>query len=296
MVVCSVCQEKFKNKKCVSEHLEQSNDCNEKYPLNPLVKWSGGKKDEISKFQKYIPDDIVSSKKDTTYIEPFIGGGALFFHLKPKKSVINDVHTELIDLYKCVKEGKTDKIYAFMKEHPNTEEEYYKVRSMTTPTSLDNAKRFYYLRKTCFRGMSRYNKSGGFNVPYGRYKTMNFEDLKEPGYQELLENTEVLSVDFSKIFEDYNNAKNFMFLDPPYDSEFTDYGYCSFGKEEHLKLAKCFKETKIRCLMVIGETNFIKNLYKDYIVDKYPKNYKFRLHSGRVSTEINTNHLVIKNF
>jgi len=87
-----------------------------------------------------------------------------------------------------------------------------------------------------------------------------------------------------------------MFLDPPYDSEFTDYGYCKFGKEEHKKLADCFKTTSIRCLMIIGETPFIRELYKDYIVDAYDKRYRFKLHSGRIGNEINTQHLVIMNF
>ena len=87
-----------------------------------------------------------------------------------------------------------------------------------------------------------------------------------------------------------------MFLDPPYDSEFTDYGYCQFGKKEHEKLAQYFKETKIKCLMVIGKTDFIKELYKDFIVDEYDKKYKFKLYQGRIGDEINTKHLIIKNY
>ena len=87
-----------------------------------------------------------------------------------------------------------------------------------------------------------------------------------------------------------------MFLDPPYDSEFTDYGYCKFGKEEHKKLADLFKSTSIKCLLVIGKTDFIVSLYKDYIVDEYDKKYRFKLHSGRVGDEINTKHLIIKNY
>ena len=82
-----------------------------------------------------------------------------------------------------------------------------------------------------------------------------------------------------------------MFLDPPYDSTFTDYGYCKFGKEEHIKLAECFTRTKIRCLMIIGETPFITDLYKDFIVAKYPKKYRFRLYNDRVTSEsIDNNH------
>ena len=142
--------------------------------LKPIVKWSGGKGDEISRFDKYIPDTY------DTYIEPFIGGGALFFHLSPKKAIIADVHKELVDLYKSIKNNKGNIIYKFMEDHPNDEETYYKVRDeMAHTTMLENAKRFYYLRKTCYRGMLRYNKKGKFNIPFGRYKTCNFELLKK---------------------------------------------------------------------------------------------------------------------
>ena len=80
-------------------------------------------------------------------------------------------------------------------------------------------------------------------------------------------------------YDDFHHTltNNFMFLDPPYDSEFTDYGYCTFGKEEQKKLAKCFKETNIKCLMIIGKTPFIEELYKDYIVGEYDKKYRFNV-------------------
>lgn len=259
--------------------------------LSPLIKWSGGKKDEIKQFIKYIPNDI------KTYLEPFIGGGALFFHLNHKKNVINDVHKELIDFYTSIKKGKINEIYKFMEKNKNDETTYYKIRDeMDYTNELDNAKRFYYLRKTSFRGMLRYNKSGKFNIPYGRYKTCNFDILKNKDYEKLLKNSDIFNKDFDYIFQKYNDKKNFMFLDPPYDSEFTDYGYCSFGKKEHEKLAKCFKETKIRCLMIIGKTDFIKKLYKDFIIEEYDKKYRFKLHSKRIGNEINTKHLVIKNY
>ena len=260
--------------------------------LVPLIKWSGGKKDELKEFTKYIPEF-------DTYLEPFIGGGATFFHLNPKikKAVITDVHKELIDFYKAIKNGKSDEIYKFMEAHPNREKVYYEVRDkMPIEDYLDSAKRFFYQRKTCYRGMLRYNSAGKFNIPFGQYKTYNFEILKDKNYEKLFKNTEVECKDFSYIFENYNDPKNFMFLDPPYDSEFTDYGYCSFGKKEHEKLAKCFKSTKIKCLMIIGKTTYISELYKDFIVGEYDKKYRFKLHSGRVGDEINTKHLIIKNY
>ena len=259
--------------------------------LKPLIKWSGGKGDEIKLFQHHIP------LKYNVYLEPFIGGGALYFYLNPKVAVISDVHSELIDLYSVIGQGQGNAIYKFMEQTPNNEETYYNVRdNMIVDNPLTNAQRFYYQRKTCFRGMLRYNKNGKFNIPYGRYKTINYEALNNKDYETLLARTSILCKSFDHIFENYNNEHNFMFLDPPYDSEFTDYGYCQFGKKEQEKLAKCFKETKIKCLMVIGKTAFIQELYKDYIIDEYDKNYRFKLYDGRVGDEINTKHLIIKNY
>jgi len=258
--------------------------------LSPLVKWSGGKSDEIAQILPYMPPTY------TTYLEPFVGGGALYFHLKPQKAVINDIHPDLIALYRAVAMGKRQDIQQFMTTHKNDETTYYQVRGMATPTPLDKAKQFYYLRKTCFRGMLRYNSSGEFNIPYGRYKTINTEDLDNPEYETLLGRTTILNGSFLDVFRDYNSPNNFMFLDPPYDSTFTDYGYCSFGRPEQEALAKAFKETQIKCLMVIGKTDYISKLYAGYIAGTYDKKYRFKLHSGRVGDEINTKHLVIKNY
>ena len=147
--------------------------------ISPLVKWSGGKKDELKQFAEYIPEF-------DTYLEPFIGGGAVYFHLNPAKAVITDVHKELINLYKAIKNEKSDEIYKFMEAHPNEEKVYYEVRDkMPIADYLDSAKRFFYQRKTCFRGMLRYNSSGKFNIPFGRYKTYNFEILKNKSFLKL---------------------------------------------------------------------------------------------------------------
>jgi DNA adenine methylase len=262
-----------------------------KNPLKPIIKWSGGKMDEIKMFDKYFPENY------NIYIEPFIGGGAVYFHLNPSKAVISDVHTELIDLYKCIGCGKAKDIYEFMENTPNDEATYYNIRDvMAMNDALDIAKRFYYQRKTCFRGMLRYNKDKKFNIPFGRYKTINYTELLNKDYETLLNRTEIYNERFEVIFEKYNDEANFMFLDPPYDSEFTDYGYCQFGKEEQYKLASLFKTTKIKCLMIIGKTKFIEELYCGYIVAEYDKKYKFKLYNNRIGDEINTKHLIIKNY
>ena len=131
---------------------------------------------------------------------------------------------------------------------------------------------------------------------FGRYKTITYEELLNKRYEELLHRTEILNTSFEHIFNQYDSNDNFMFLDPPYDSEFTDYGYCQFGKKEHILLANLFKTTHIKCLMVIGKTKFIEELYHDYIVEEYDKKYRFKLFAGRVGDEINTKHLIIKNY
>ena len=259
--------------------------------LKPLIKWSGGKSDEIKMFEKYFP------KHYDKYIEPFVGGGSVYFYLNPTNAIISDVHTELIDLYKSIGNGQGQEIYDFMEKTPNNEETYYKIRDeMIINNQVDSAKRFYYQRKTCFRGMLRYNKNGKFNIPFGRYKTINYSEIINKQYETLLSRTKILNKGFDYIFENYDDENNFMFLDPPYDSEFTDYGYCQFGKEEQKKLALLFKNTKIKCLMVIGKTKFIEELYSGYIVGEYDKKYRFKLYDNRIGDEINTKHLIIKNY
>jgi hypothetical protein len=102
--------------------------------LKPLIKWSGGKSDEIKLFEKYIPSNY------DTYLEPFIGGGSVYFYTMPKKAVISDVHSELIDFYKNIKAGNGEEIYNFMNETNNDEGTYYQVRDiMEIKDSLDNA-------------------------------------------------------------------------------------------------------------------------------------------------------------
>lgn len=260
--------------------------------MKPLIKWSGGKQDEIDEIIKYIPENY------DTYIEPFFGGGSVFFHLKPQKAAINDIHKELVVFYTVIKQGHQHALYEMMKSKEFTQEEYYKIRDEFQPSNeIEKAFQFYYLRKTCYRGMLRYNSKGKFNIPYGRYKTINYEELKNEEYGKLMKNTEVFNEDFSKLFEMYgDNPDNFCFIDQPYDSKFTDYGYCKFAKKEQKQLAKMFKKARMKCLMIVGETEMIRNLYDGYIVASYPKKYRFKLHSGRVNNSINTNHLVIANF
>ncbi|MFW6281230.1 MAG: DNA adenine methylase [bacterium] len=260
--------------------------------MKPIIKWSGGKSKEIKFFNSYYPENF------KRFIEPFVGGGAVFFDLNfDGENVINDIHPNLINFYKQIKLGNSEEIYNLMSEYDNDEKTYYFIRDKFIPSNeIEQAFRFFYLRKTCFRGMLRYNKSGKFNIPFGRYKTFNYEILKEKEYENLLKKTDIMFGDVLKVFEKYNNEENFMFLDPPYDSVFTDYGYCKYEKRNHEELAKAFKETKNKCLMIIGETPFINDLYRDYIKTKFHKKYAFKIYNGRVGDEIDNYHLIITNY
>ena len=252
--------------------------------MRPLVKWPGGKSNEIKKILHHIPKDI------ELYIEPFVGGGALFFYLKNKRNVINDLNKDLINFYQVIKDGKSEEIYDFMDLMPNNRKTYYEIRSSITENEVEKACKFYYLRKTCYSGIIRNDKEGNSNVSWGNYKNISFQQLKEYKYEKILKNTEIYCKDFEEIFEMYNNEKYFMFLDPPYDCVYKNYGYGSFTREDHIRLFNCFKNTKTRCLMIMYDTKFIRELYSEYIVEEYPKKYKIKFEKPSVK------HLVIKNF
>jgi DNA adenine methylase len=256
----------------------------------PIIKWSGGKRDELRHILPHIPSF-------TRYLEPFVGGGAVYFHLAPQNAVICDVHPDLIALYRSIGRGEAGYIRQFMETHPNENDEYYRVRDEFQPTNdLERACKFYYERKTCYRGMLRYNKKGKFNIPFGRYKTISWSELDDKRYEDLLQGCDIRLGGFEEIFAEFNHPDNFVFLDPPYDSVFTDYGYCTFDRNHHQRLAECFKTTRNKCLMIIGKTPFIEELYAGYIKGEFGKKYAFKLHSGRVGDEINTKHLIIKNY
>jgi len=264
----------------------------EMYPsLKPLVKWSGGKSKEYKYFYHHIPI------KYNRYIEPFVGGGAILFRLGFKNNVISDVHEGLINFYQQIKNGNALEIYDRVSKLNTDESAYYFVRDkFEIKDNVDLAVQFYYLRKTAFRGMLRYNSEGKFNIPWGRYKAVKFSSILEFEYTDILQNTDIRLASFETLFEEFNDSENFVFLDPPYDSTFTDYGYCKFGKDYQIKLSEIFKSTKNRCLMIIGKTPLIDELYKGYIVDSYPKKYRFKIYDGRIGNEIDNEHLIITNY
>ena len=282
--------------------------------MKPMIKYRGGKSKEIQFFEEFIPQEY------NRYFEPFLGGGALFFHLEPQKAIIGDINTKLIKFYLGVKNdyerfenelkniasiySQNRKKYEFQKtkseeyvEDPN-EELYYMFRDMYNgliPSTYSDAALYYFINKTAFSGMIRFNAKGEFNVPYGRHKTLNINSVTKH-HQELLSNAEILNADYRELFKKSKEG-DFMFLDPPYDCIFSDYGNSEyrngFLKEHHEELAKEFKKLKCKCLMVISKTPLIERLYKGYIKKEYEKKYAVKIRN-RFKSE--ATHLVITNY
>ena len=288
--------------------------------LNPLFKWSGGKRREIDLFKHHYPENF------KVFVEPFAGAGAVFSDLNFEgENFIADTHDEVVVFYKQffdrekikqmiqfmdnpwihilksnnAKESQGDIYASLPPEFQRTgEATYYYVRDgMKITNDFKKACRFHFLRKTAYRGMLRYNPKGEFNIPWGKYKNLNYKELGDERYTDLLKRTTIRQWSFEKTMKKFKNQKDaFIFLDPPYDSEFSDYK-TPFGKEHHKHLSELFKESKAKCLLVIGDTPYIRELYDGYIVEEYSKNYAFRIHSDRINADdIDNLHLVIKNY
>jgi DNA adenine methylase len=283
--------------------------------MKPLVKYRGGKSKEIPHLIKHIPNFT------GRYIEPFFGGGALYFHLEPKKAIINDINSKLMAFYKGVKSDfellskelqEIEKIYIInrrkfeelkaktpdLRVDDENETLYYQIRDMfndLTEKKYSDALLYFFINKTAYSGMIRYNAKGEFNVPYGRYANLN-TSLVTKAHSKLLVNTEIYNFDYKYIFE-MANEDDFMFLDPPYDCVFSDYGNAEykdgFNEKNHTELANSFLNLKCKALMVIGRTPLTEKLYNDLIVDEYGKSYAVNIRNRFKSS---ASHILISNY
>ncbi len=283
--------------------------------MKPLVKYRGGKSKEIPHLIKHIP------QFSGRYIEPFFGGGALFFHLEPKKAIINDINSKLISFYLGVKDNfeilktelsEIEKLYVINRkkfeelknktpdERVEDENEplYYQIRDMfndLTEKKYSEALLYFFINKTAYSGMIRYNSKGEFNVPYGRYTNLN-TSLVTKAHNNLLNKTEIYNIDYSEIFR-MADKDDFMFLDPPYDCVFSDYGNVEhkdgFNERNHIELANHYKQLKCKALMVIGRTPLTEKLYGEMIVDEYGKSYAVNIRN-RFKSE--ASHILISNY
>ena len=283
--------------------------------MKPLVKYRGGKSKEIPHLIKHLP------KFTGRYIEPFFGGGALYFNLEPKKAIINDINSKLMAFYTGIKTNfdllreeleEIERIYIInrkkfeelktktpqLRVDDENETLYYQIRDMfndLTRKKYSDALLYFFINKTAYSGMIRYNAKGEFNVPYGRYANLN-TTLVTKYHSNLLENTEIFNLDYKHIFE-MANEDDFMFLDPPYDCVFSDYGNAEykdgFNEKNHIELAKSYKELKCKALLVIGRTPLTEKLYGDLIIDEYGKSYAVNIRNRFKSS---ASHILISNY
>ena len=282
--------------------------------MNPVLKYRGGKSREIPRFLQYIPQNF------DRYIEPFLGGGAVYFYLEPQMAILNDLNTPLINFYSQLKNQyplmrqQLDEIqgiyernqlaYKMLKaQHPDdrvpndNETFYYHMRNLfnhPNGTYLDGVV-YFFINKTAYSGMIRYNNNGEYNVPFGRYPNLNTRMVTEQ-HSHLLQGAELFNVDYSQIFNMAHND-DFMFLDPPYDCVFNDYGNIDlmngFDESEHRRLAEDFRNLPCRALMVIGKTPLTEELYGEFIYDEYYKNYSVNIRNRFKNDKM---HIVVKNY
>jgi len=242
---------------------------------SPVIKWVGGKRQLMSEIKSRLP------KNYNRYLEPFIGGAAVFFELGHKNSIINDFNAELTNLYSVIKNQPED-LFEDLKYHKNEKEYYYQIRALDRDieayqklSDLEKASRFIYLNKNGFNGLYRVNKKGQYNVPFGDIKNPKYADKQNLiNCSRLLKSTKILTGDFENI-KPYINEGDFIYIDPPYvpvslTSDFTSYTSAGFGKEDHIRLKNMcdFIDEKNAFFMLSNsETDFVKTLYSDYKID-----------------------------
>ena len=242
-------------------------------PARPFLKWAGGKAQLLAQMEPFFPKDY------RTYFEPFLGGGAVFFHLQPGKAVLSDSNPELVNTFTVVRDDVVGLMRALDAHYPHRTEEtyFYEVRA-TGPSTLspvERAARTLYLNKTCFNGLYRVNSDGHFNVPWGGYPNPTLYDRENLlAVSALLRGKRIILSDYQKACA---RAKvgDFVYLDPPYHplsetSKFTSYTKEDFGNREQRKLAETFRRLDKRGVLVMlsnSATPLVRTLYEGFRIE-----------------------------
>lgn len=283
--------------------------------MRPLVKYRGGKSREIPHLLPFLPS------RYRRYVEPFFGGGALFFYLEPDQALINDLNPPLMDFYKGVRDDfrnlkaelrELETLYIANRVDferrkaqargarvvDSNETLYYRLRqefNKLSPATYSPAAIYYFLNKTAYSGMIRYNRRGEYNVPYGHYKTFR-ADTVSAAHSRLLQRARVTQGDYAEVLARCD-AQDFVFLDPPYDCVFSDYGNREtaggFGETEQRRLAAVYRALPAKALMIIGKTPLTSELYRGMVVGEYEKNYTVNIRNRFKSA---STHLVVANY
>ena len=278
-------------------------------PLSrPFLKWAGGKTQLLNEFNKRLPEELTKGKI-TKYVEPFIGGGAVFFDLNQSFSFeqcsICDVNEELVVCYRVIKrsvkklisELETLESAYLSKSDKKRESFYYDVRDEFnrklpeinfrnySSEWVERAARIIFLNRTCFNGLFRVNRNGEFNVPFGRYKNpdiLNEDNLKDVAM--LLKTTRIISGDFTQCRK-FVDDHTFVYFDPPYrplnqTSSFTSYSKNGFYDRDQVRLAEFFRELDEKGAKIMmsnsdpknenPDDSFFDDLYSDYYIERVP--------------------------
>ena len=254
----------------------------ETYAAKPFVKWVGGKSQLLDDIKKSLPRDFIE-RKNVTYVEPFVGGGAVLFWILQEypnitKAVINDINAELICTYTVIR----DDVEELIKELSHQQSEYLPLKTELRKeyflkqrtlfnskniTDIQTAALFIFLNRTCFNGLYRVNSKGEFNVPHGRYSNPRIcDETTLRADSELLQKVEILCGDFSQTGK-YANKNVLYYLDPPYrpltdTSAFTSYSKDGFDDSEQIRLRDfCDKITKQKSMFIASNSDpkFVDN-------------------------------------
>lgn len=265
----------------------------------PFIKWVGGKNQLIEQLDSLLPADF-DNRKNVTYIEPFVGGGAMLFYMLQrypniKHAVINDINPDLICCYRTVRDLPEELIISLQR----IENEYFKLNTeearkdyfmdvrakynQKNHDPIENTTLFFFLNRTCFNGLYRVNKSGAFNVPFGKYINPTICDAGTiRADSRLLQRVEIYQGDFELTF-DYAEGDTLFYFDPPYrplsdTSSFNDYTKESFNDDAQIRLKMyCDKINEAGYLFMLSNSdckgkdetdNFFEILYQDYVIDR----------------------------
>lgn len=260
----------------------------------PFVKWVGGKTQLIDQLEAMLPADF-DQWENVTYIEPFVGGGAMLFymlqtHSNIKSAVINDINSDLTTCYRVVRDQPAELIaslkeiqreyYALLSEE-GRKQFFMRMRAEFNTKALDpirNTTLFFFLNRTCFNGLYRVNKSGLFNVPFGRYETPMICDPNTIyADSKLLQNVEILTGDYQQTLP-YAKGNTLFYFDPPYrplnhTSSFNDYTKEAFNDLAQCRLKEfCDQVEQAGYHFMLSNSDcqdmFFDDLYTQYIIER----------------------------
>jgi DNA adenine methylase len=260
--------------------------------LRPLIKWTGGKRRELGHILANLPT-FAAPGADWKFVEPFFGGGAVFFALGHTNAVINDADEELVNFYRVAARGddrflaEVDRV-AGLFEGERTDAlrdaqalAYYEARDLDRGGLLAalpdwrRAARFFVVNQLAFSGMRRFNAAGEFNVPFGHYKSFNGTALRNQRHTELLAGSDIMCGGYDAVLAAHDTPNTFIFIDPPYTRVMKTYSAGStFGDEEQRQLAAHLKSMKnASWMVVIDRSPLTEELYGDNVALTYPVSY-----------------------